>query len=618
MNQMKYKLTSIIVAFALTFGLIPHVGASSDYAPHSAGNSYYVAVNGSDLNTCTQSAPCKSFNKAMSLAQSGDTVYVTAGTYNQELIITKSGLTVIGQNAVIDTTAHTAIHVKSTAQNIVVRGFTVTRTRSHAVWIEGKFVTIEGNTVYHSVLENGSISNGVITCGNGQRGSAIKVNSPGSDVVIRGNTVYENCGEGIAATIAKNVVIENNNVRDNKGVNIYIDNSSFIQVRNNNSYCTKTSDKPIGIGLGEESYSGWGAQLRDVTVSGNTVTNCDIGIMAFQSDVGGTLTNITFSNNFIPSAIRGSIGLDTNSNQNVLISNNTYYTSAWIKNPAGVTLKDNVIGTKVTATATSNGSITPTITSTITSTVISTNTPTATVVASQTATLTKIAPSATVTPTTSGSNTATATPTSIGGVITQTSTPTITPTVTGGLNTPTSTPTVKMTQTQTATFTSTVAPSLTPIPATATSTNLPNPTRTPKPTKTPKPTQIPPQNPSGTFFDDLDPAFVYSGSWDNEVNKRKAYGGSFKMTSENGSFLTFTFTGQSFSILYTGGPAFRAMDVYVDDVLVGTINQRAGARTFQQQWDYSGILTPGVHTLKLVYVSDKPDKKGSIDAVIVR
>jgi len=62
------------------------------------------------------------------------------------------------------------------------------------------------------------------------------------------------------------------------------------------------------------------------------------------------------------------------------------------------------------------------------------------------------------------------------------------------------------------------------------------------------------------------------------------------------------------------------LDVYVDDVLVGNISQRAWNQAFQQRWDYPGQLAPGPHTLKLVFVT--PDKRnrtrGSLDAVIVR
>jgi hypothetical protein len=84
--------------------------------------------------------------------------------------------------------------------------------------------------------------------------------------------------------------------------------------------------------------------------------------------------------------------------------------------------------------------------------------------------------------------------------------------------------------------------------------------------------------------------------------------------------MTFAFTGQAFSIIYKGGPAYGKMDIYVDSTFVGTIDQRASSSGFQLRWDYPGLLSPGSHTLKLVFVttSTSGGTNGSVDAVIVR
>jgi hypothetical protein len=62
------------------------------------------------------------------------------------------------------------------------------------------------------------------------------------------------------------------------------------------------------------------------------------------------------------------------------------------------------------------------------------------------------------------------------------------------------------------------------------------------------------------------------------------------------------------------------MDVYVDNVLVGAINEKSSG-AFQSRWDYPGQpLASGSHTLKLVFVTSNTTNgtNGSIDAVIVR
>jgi hypothetical protein len=123
---------------------------------------------------------------------------------------------------------------------------------------------------------------------------------------------------------------------------------------------------------------------------------------------------------------------------------------------------------------------------------------------------------------------------------------------------------------------------------------------------------------SDTVFDDKNYGFVYSAGWRSEANKQ-AVKYSYMFTTKNGSYMTFTFIGQSFSVIYKGGTAFGKLDVYVDNVLVGTIDEKTPASAFKQRWDYPGLLTPGTHTLKLVFVKTDTFAKtfGSIDAVII-
>ena len=132
------------------------------------------------------------------------------------------------------------------------------------------------------------------------------------------------------------------------------------------------------------------------------------------------------------------------------------------------------------------------------------------------------------------------------------------------------------------------------------------------------PTSIPPTlNPvSETIYDDRDSAFVYSAGWEDK-GKQDAYNGTLKLTTKKGSSATINFTGNSFSIVYRGGPNYGKMLVYVDDVQVGTLDQKLTKYASQKRWDYTGQLAPGPHTLKLVFVNFKY-APGSLDAVIVR
>ena len=71
-----------------------------------------------------------------------------------------------------------------------------------------------------------------------------------------------------------------------------------------------------------------------------------------------------------------------------------------------------------------------------------------------------------------------------------------------------------------------------------------------------------------------------------------ACGGSYGNAAER-CHSNSSFTGQSFSLIYKGGITFSKFDVYVDEVLVGTLDQKLEAATYQVRWDYPGQLAAG-------------------------
>ena len=201
---------------------------------------------------------------------------------------------------------------------------------------------------------------------------------------------------------------------------------------------------------------------------------------------------------------------------------------------------------------------------------------------------------------------------------TQTPEPTASPTQPPATQTPepTASPTQPpATQTPEPTASPTQPPATQP-PATQT----PEPTASPTAAPTtqpvaPLPTETPAPATTTITYDNTDPAFVYSTSWSTVKNK-SAYNKSFMRTTSKGSSVTFTFTGQSFSILYTANPKYGNVNVYVDGVLVGSFSQQALRTLYQQRWDYPGQLTSGTHELKLVFNGPKK-AQASLDGVIV-
>ncbi len=124
------------------------------------------------------------------------------------------------------------------------------------------------------------------------------------DVLIKGNKVYNTCGEGISVLRADGVIVEDNIVFDAFSVNIYIDQVSHVIVRNNYSYSTgnanyyKAGKVARGISIGAESYSGWAFSVRDILIEGNTLEKVR-GINFIQEQTGTPSNVIVRGNVFI-------------------------------------------------------------------------------------------------------------------------------------------------------------------------------------------------------------------------------------------------------------------------------------------------------------------------------
>ncbi len=366
MTKTLYRLISFGVALALAFGVSSQALASGTQAAMQISNVYYVSTTGRDTNPGSSTAPFKTFAKAVSVLAPGATLQVMPGTYTEALILSKSGtaaapITVIGNGAILNMQGVRQTGMRITGSYINVSNFEVTGATDAGIGIPGKYVTVKNNIVHDNVT-----GNGIGTCGAaGSYSSALKVGVGGERITIEGNTVYNNCGEGIAITRGVHVLVKNNTVYDNFAPNIYVDNSPFTTVENNLVYCTGArlrldGRRPTAIGLGEEEYAGWGAQMHDVLVTGNTVRGCGKGIGAFDSELGGTLTNITITRNYIPSGEGRAISITSELNRNMVISYNNLFNEVWLQNSTGITLIGNTVIGSSAPTSTAPPAASPT------------------------------------------------------------------------------------------------------------------------------------------------------------------------------------------------------------------------------------------------------------------
>jgi len=654
----------MILACAMMAGSYISAQASSERSPRNAvGSVYYVSTMGNDSNLGTLLAPFKTFAKAASMLGPGSTLYVNSGTYNEQLKISNSGadgawITVKPVNGAViidlkntsnpavtlqgsyiaiesmEVKGSTDICVKLSGNYVRASGLTVHDCRTHGIYSSGQNIEVSNNTVYGT-----SMANQARTLSSGW-GSGIKVALGGQNVLIRNNTVYYNYGEGIASTRGSIVTIRENNVYDNFSVNIYVDNSFYVWVEKNlvtchaNSGFERNGAPATGIAMGEELYDGWGAKLDHVTVANNIVAYCKRGVYYYGADSslpGGGLKNSTIAYNTFWNSTDTALGVIYSSGQvGTLIANNIIWQAnnklAYVENAAGLIFQNNLwkvtppsnvkgSGDKIgdptflttpgyTANTFSLGGLSPAINSAVNVGIGvdyfgALRGPIFDMGALQ---FTGVLPAATPT-------TIAASPTSTIATIAWTPTQPVAPTTT---------PQVVATFTSTPLPTQVVATATQPpIQPTATTISVASPTASSAPTliastATPQATT---QTVVKATYDDKSTSLVYSSGWQN-ASHRKAYKRSYMITMVQGANFTLNFTGSAFTIIHTKGPGFGMVDIYVDNILVGTINENASSNIFQRQWVYPGQLTVGPHQLKLVFTSS--GTKGNVDAIIVQ
>jgi hypothetical protein len=664
MNKVTHRIAGLIMALVMILG--------NTINTRAAGNIYYVSPTGNDANPGTASAPFRTFTKANSVLTAGSTLYVYAGIYNQPLKITKSGTSSawinvhpVGGAVVIDMLRAASSGLDIRASYVMVHNLAVINSAEVCVNLAGSNLIVNGLLVHtcssHGIQANNSsniviVNNRVVNTvlSNVGRalprgwGSAIKIRESNT-VLIQGNTVYNNYGEGMG-TRGVNVTIRGNTVYNNYSVNIYT-NSENTLIERNFVYCTPNSGfersglPAVGIGLAEEYYPGWGARLKNARVLNNIVVFCRNGVRYMGADegvVGGGLKSATIAYNTLYGSTNAALSIVYESAQSgSTIANNIIWQAqnnlTAIDSPVGLAFQNNLwkvappgafrspgdrYGDPKFATAPGYtpesyrpSSVSPAAKAAANIGILadyftiargpafdigaiqfSNGTGSSSTQVLPSATATPVQP--TNTPPATQQNTASPVPTP---VLPSSTMPPATPQNTISPIPPTPQPTNSPVETTS---------SPTALPPTVTFTTIPV-----QPSLTA--TAPPPQPSQETRYDNKHTAFVYSAGWVEEVSTY-AIDGSFARTSTNGASVSFSFTGQSFSLIYKGGPSYRKMDVYIDNVLVATIDERQDASLYKARWDYPGQLAPGQHTLKLVFATTSSSTNGSVDAVLVR
>ncbi|MEE8470979.1 MAG: CFI-box-CTERM domain-containing protein [Dehalococcoidia bacterium] len=190
----------------------------------------------------------------------GDTVYVYAGTYNENVVINKRQLTVWGQSRSLVTVNGGAqpYTMEITADNVTVRQLTISGGTSAAVYWHnagwGKLFNSDVSGSQDIGILLLSITNQEISCNNvySNIGRGIQVTNSTLKDIIR-NEVYDNGGNGISLQQSTAVKVVRNRVHNNGVYGIFLDSASTI----NKIYLNDFFSNPTADGYSQASGNKW-------------------------------------------------------------------------------------------------------------------------------------------------------------------------------------------------------------------------------------------------------------------------------------------------------------------------------------------------------------------------
>jgi nitrous oxidase accessory protein NosD len=189
-------IAAVVVALSL-------VAARTAVAADPAAGAFQVSPTGSDSAACTVAAPCKTIGHAVDMAGAGSIIDVAAGTYPEQVTITRD-LFLRGHGATIDASGNINGIVVSgaSASGSIVEGFTVENAIGEGILAMS---TANLSIVNNTVVGNDKGLNTTVTpecapSGNipGDCGEALHLMGVASSNVT-GNDVHDNVG-GILLT----------------------------------------------------------------------------------------------------------------------------------------------------------------------------------------------------------------------------------------------------------------------------------------------------------------------------------------------------------------------------------------------------------------------------------
>ena len=326
---------------------------------------YYVSTSGSDTNTGTLSTPWKTITKAADKLVAGDTVYIRAGTYKEQVVPKNSGnatngfitysayqgetVTVDGANGLPDTTWSGLINILSKSY-LQISGLRIINSPAFGVFFHNSSnIKILNNYIYNTKNSGIAATNSTLVTAENNELRLIAYNHQYAQECISflqvsqytiGNNILRDCYmEGIDVKSGSSYgKIFGNNVYDIARVGIYVDgfaqNITNVDIYNN----TVHDSKPIASGYSEDGIrigGEQGATESNINIYNNIVYNISVsGIVLSSFHQSGypapNFNNVNIYNNTINNTGTnagnkwggGGIQVDGTSNSGIIIRNN--------------------------------------------------------------------------------------------------------------------------------------------------------------------------------------------------------------------------------------------------------------------------------------------------------
>lgn len=320
--------TRLGILVLMIVGFYPVIIVSGGYCA-----TYYVSPSGNDSSTGSLAQPWKTISKAASTLVAGDTVYIRAGTYIEQVIPSNSGSSSSpitytnypGESPVIDgqnglSTNYTGqIHLYYVS-HIVLDGLTITNAGPYdndcGILVDYcNNITIKNNSISNTVssgigvwdsqyitVHNNEVNN---ACNDGEQ-ECITIATT-TDFTVSQNHVHHNGpgtngGEGIDAKdgAARGVIVDNH-VHDLTRLGIYVD--------------------------------AWDKHTYDIEIARNRVHNCTNDGITLASEQGGLLENIRVINNLVYKNRYSGLAITPNGDvanppmRTLSVTNNTFYSN---------------------------------------------------------------------------------------------------------------------------------------------------------------------------------------------------------------------------------------------------------------------------------------------------